>query len=118
MNPDNRKHPSIQSVGAVNVLKTSSSLIGESLNHCRQALHDSLANRCALIVLDLRDSPLINSEGLEFIVEAQRQCLARGGRLVLAEPQPLLAEILFITGVEQSVAVFTNLRAALGDFAK
>lgn len=109
---------SIQSVGSVSIIKASTSLAGDGLNQCRQSLDDCLAQRRALIILDLSDSPLINSQGLEFIVSAQEQCLSRGGKLVVAEPQTLCKEVLYITGVDKCVAVFDNIRSALGDFAR
>ena len=108
----------IQAIGAVSIIKASSSLVGDGLNQCRQELEDCLAQRRALIILDMSDSPLINSQGLEFIVKTQQECLSRGGKLVVAEPQALCQEILYITGVDQCVAVFDNIRNALGDFAR
>ncbi len=108
----------VQTVGAVSIIKASSSLAGDGLNQCRQSVDDCLAQRRALIILDMSDSPLINSQGLEFIINAQEGCLARGGKLVLAEPQALCAEVLYITGVDQCVAVYDNIRSALGDFAR
>ena len=108
----------IQTVGSVSVIKAANSLQGDSLQQCRRSLADCLDNRRSAIVLDLSESPLLSSEGLEFIVDAQQQCLARGGMLVLAEPQPLCAEILAITGVDECVSVFQDLRSALSDFTK
>lgn len=108
----------IHTIGAVSIIKAGTSLAGDGLNQCRQGLDDCLALRRALLILDLSDSPLINSQGLEFIVDAQEQCLSRGGKLVVAEPQALCREVLYITGVDQRVAVFDNIRNALGDFAR
>ena len=108
----------IQSVGSVSIIKAKNSLQGEGLAQCRKSIDDCFSKRRSLIVLDIGDSPLINSEGLEFIVDSQQKCLSRGGRLVVADPQPLCAEILSITGVQDCVAVFPDLRSALSDFAK
>lgn len=109
---------STQTVGSVNIIKARSSLASEGLNQCRKSLDDCLAQRRSFIVLDLSASPLINSEGLEFIVDSQHRCLAEGGRLVIAASQPLAAEILQITGVADCVGVFDDMRSALSDFAK
>lgn len=117
MSQQHSSSSSVQAVGAVRIIKASTSLAGDALNHCQQSVDDCLAQRRALIILDMSDCPLINSQGLEFIVTAQEACLARGGKLVLAEPQALCEEVLHITGVDQCVAVFDNIRAALGDFA-
>lgn len=108
----------VQNIGSVSVVKARSALSGECLSLCRQAFDDCLNNRRAFLVLDLQECPLIDSEGLEFIVDSQQSCLGRGGRMAIAEPQPLCEEILEITGVKEYVAVFSELRAALGDFAR
>lgn len=118
MSRDEVNMPGIQTVGSVSIIKTGDSLQGECLVQCRKSLDDCLVNRRSLIVLNLSESPLINSEGLEFIVDAQQQCLLRGGKLVVANPQPLCAEILYITGVDECVAVFDDVRTALAEFAK
>lgn len=108
----------VQTIGSVSIVKAQSSLQGDSLALCRKSIEDCFVERRSFIILDLSESALINSEGLEFIVDTQQKCLTRGGKLVVAEPQPLCAEILEITGVEDCVAVFKDLRSALSDFAK
>lgn len=108
----------IQNIGSVSVIKARNSLMGECLDQCRQGIEDCLMNRRTLLVLDIAECPLINSEGLEFIVDSQEKCLGRGGRLVIIEPQPLCDEILNITGITEYVAVFQDLRSALSDFAR
>lgn len=108
----------VQNIGSVSVIKARSALTGECLAMCKQAYEDCIANRRTSLVLDLHDSPLINSEGLEFIVDAQQGCLSRGGRLAVVEPQALCEEILSMTGVSDYVAVFSDMRSALTDFAR
>ena len=108
----------IQSVGSVSIIKAKNALIGECITHCRNSIDECLASRRPFIVLDLSESPLIDSEGLEFILDVQKLCLSRGGRLVVAAAQPLCEEVLQITGVDDCVAVFKDLRAALSDFAR
>lgn len=108
----------VQNIGAVSVVQARSSLVGECLAQCRQAVDDSLDNRRLFLVLDLTECPLVNSSGLEFIVDSQQRCLSRGGKLVVAGAQDLCREVLSITGVDERVAVFTCMRTALADFAK
>lgn len=108
----------VQTIGSVSVIKARNSLVGDCLAQCQRSVDECLSNRRPLIILDLGDSPIINSEGLEFITTSQQRCIARGGKLVVAQPQALCAEVLHITGVEDSVAVFADLRAALSEFAK
>ncbi len=108
----------VQNIGSVSVIKVRSPLQDDCLAKARSSLNDCLENRQFRLVLNLHECPLINSQGLEFIVDAQQECLARGGRLVLAEPQPLTSEILGATGVDERVAVYRDMRGALSDFAR
>lgn len=108
----------IQNIGTVSVVKARNSLLGDCLEQCRQYFQDLLANRRHRLVLDLSESPIVDSEGLEFIVDAQQTLLQRGGRMVIAEPQSLCREVLEITGVSEYVAIFDDRRVALGEFTK
>jgi len=108
----------VQTIGSINVVKVDRSLTGDCVQQCRQIFDGCLATQRVHLILELADAPLIDSTGLEFIMETQQSCLARGGRMVVAAPQPLCAEILEITGVAGCVGVFRDLRGALSDFAK
>ncbi|HBE69660.1 MAG TPA: hypothetical protein DDW52_16060 [Planctomycetaceae bacterium] len=108
----------VQTVGSVNVIKVRSALQDECLANARKTVQDCLDKRRFWLILNLHDCPLINSQGLEFIVDSQQDCLARGGRLVVAEPQPLTSEILGVTGIDEQVAVYRDMRGALSDFAR
>lgn len=109
---------SVQTIGAVSVIKVRSSLKEDCLGQARQILSDCFDKNCRLLIFNLNECPLIDSEGLEFIVDAQSDCLARGGKLVLAEPQPLCSEVLGVTGVDEHVAVYRDMRGALSDFSR
>ena len=109
---------SLQQVGSVNIIRVRSSFTGDAIQECRQQITDYLAQNQPFVVLNLNESGLINSEGLELIVDSQTKCLGRGGKLVVAEPQQLCAEILDITGVSDYVAVFPDMRSALSDFTR
>lgn len=108
----------VQTVGSVSIVKAPNSLVGENLTQCRKLIDDCFVGNRSFIILDMGESALLNSDALEFIVDTQQACLSRGGKLVIAESQPLCAEILSITGVEDCVAVFKDLRSALAEFAK
>lgn len=109
---------SIQTIGSVNVIQLRSALVDDSVQQCRQTITDILERRKNLLVLDMSESPLIDSEGLELIVDSQEACLNRGGRLALVDPQPLCREVLEFTGVSDFVEVYRELREALRDFAR
>jgi anti-anti-sigma factor len=108
----------VQTIGTINVVKVAGPLTGDAVKQYRQLLDHCLATQRVHVVLELADTPLIDSEGLEFIADAQQRCLTHGGRVAVAAPQPLCAEILEITGVDACIGVFCDLRSALSDFAK
>jgi anti-sigma B factor antagonist len=70
------------------------------------------------LVFDLSGIPLINSAGLELLLDVRDRCAARGGALVLAAPTPLCREILAATGLLGGIAVFDDAVSAAGSFAQ
>ncbi len=107
-----------QTIGAVNVINVRSTLQDDCLRQCKTSLEDLIQQNRRHIIINLHECGLLNSEALEFIVDAQQSCLDRGGKLVIAEPQSICAEILGITGIDQQVAVYRDMRSALADFAR
>ena len=108
----------VQHIGSVSVIKTRSAMVGDCIAQCRQAISDCFLDRRNQLILDMADSPIVNSEGLELIVDSQESCLSRGGKLVIVDPQPVCKEVLEITGVGEFIAVYEDLRQALSDFAR
>lgn len=108
----------VQRIGIVTVLKPQSALVGDCLNACRQQLNECLGAMRTRIVVDLSESSHVQSDGLEFLVESQQACLKQGGRLAISSPTELCADILDVSGLKECIAVFGDLRTALGDFAR
>jgi anti-anti-sigma factor len=108
----------VQKVGVVMVIKPQSALVGECLAACRRQLNDSLQSLKSRVIIDLSETTLIQSEGLEFLVDAQQSCLQQGGRLALAAPTELCADAIEISGLKECISLFSDLRSALGDFAR
>lgn len=68
------------------------------------------------VVLDLRKVPLIDSSGMELLLDLLDQFRSQGGSLKLLAPSPLVAEILAVTGVDRFFEVFSDEVAAVGSF--
>jgi anti-sigma B factor antagonist len=68
------------------------------------------------VVLDLQAVPLIDSAGLELLVDASESCHHRGGALKLAGPNGLCREIFAITGVGQYFEIFHDTGSAVRSF--
>jgi anti-anti-sigma factor len=70
------------------------------------------------VVLDLQNVPLIDSAGLELLLNVQDKYRQRGGALKLAVSNPLCAEILSVTGVGRHFEIFSESASAVGSFVQ
>lgn len=105
-------------LGAIDVIKAPATLSGSDCEQCASEIRNSVNRHRVRIVLDISNTALIDSKGLEMLLDCNETCLKRGGELVIAGPTPLCAEILDITGIEQELNCHKDLRSALGSFAK
>ena len=69
-------------------------------------------------MFDLQGVPLLDSQGLELLLDVQDRCGQRGGSLHLAAPAILCRDILVVTGVVEHFAVFDDVLSAVGSFAQ
>jgi anti-anti-sigma factor len=104
--------------GAVDVIEGDRPLGRDELAEPAALLDKCLASGQPRIVLDLKKVPLIDSAGLELLLDSSDRCRRRGGGIRLAEPNPLCREILRITGVAERIEVYPNCLSAVGSFAQ
>lgn len=104
--------------GAVQVVTGDSPLIGDQLQSLAPVLEACLAACPPRVVLDMESVPLVDSAGLECLLDLRDGCLARGGGLRLAAPNRLCRDILSITGVAEQIEVYPTMVAATGSFAQ
>jgi anti-sigma B factor antagonist len=64
------------------------------------------------ILLDLQDAAHIDSSGVSWLVHFHRRCRAAGGMLVLHSVPPAILAILKLLGMEQSLNLAADERAA------
>jgi anti-anti-sigma factor len=70
------------------------------------------------VVFDLTDVQLIDSSGLELLLDAQESFTRCGGQMKLVAPKGLCREILGVTGVGRRFEVFGDTSSAVGSFVK
>jgi len=70
------------------------------------------------IVLSLQEMPLIDSAGLELLLDLRDRCQQRGGTLHLAAPSALCREILSATQLAREFAIFDDVLTAVGSFSQ
>ena len=103
--------------GAIDLLSWKSSLIEAEIHDIEPAMARYLGTGQPRIVLNMESIPLIDSAGLEWLLDVQDICEGRGGAMKLCRPSTLCREILHITEVDQRFDVFDDVVAALGSFA-
>ncbi len=74
----------------------------------KDAVATSIAARHIKLVLDLASCPLINSSGIEALLDSQDQLLRLGGWLKLSNVPDLLAEVLEFCDVLSHIAVIES----------
>ncbi len=104
--------------GAVDVIRGSDPLDVDHVEALGKLLEACLNERQPYAVLNLEGTPLIDSAGLELLLDFNEQFRRVGGDLKLAAPNPLCAEILYATRVDENFEVFSDPLAAVGSFVR
>ncbi len=68
--------------------------------------------RPALIVVDLSQVSFLASMGIRTLLSAARALMRRGGRMVLASPQPLVQEVLKVADIDTLIPVYADVPSA------
>jgi anti-anti-sigma factor len=104
--------------GAVHVITGESSLTAECKPQIEELWATCLESGQPRLVFDMQSVPLLNSEGLELLLDLRDRCLKRSGGLQLASPNPLCRDILVATGLAAQIVIFDDLAAAVGSYSR
>jgi len=104
--------------GAVDVISGDDPLISEHLDEVAKLIDACQAQGQPRVVFDLKHVPLIDSAGLELLLDARDQCVQRGGLLQLAAPSQLCRDILSVTDADSQFMLFEDVISAVGSFAR
>ncbi len=104
--------------GAVDTISGSQPLTREYQSAFLNSVEGCFGNGQPRIVFDLSNVPLIDSVGLESLLEARDRCQKLGGCIVLARPNPLCRDILRINGIDKELNVYDDAIKAIGSFAR
>ncbi len=102
--------------GAINVVSGALPLSGDALDLLDSAFADCLNEGQPHAVLDLREVPLIDSGGLERLLDLRDSFQQKTGELKLAGANPLCHDILSVTGVASYFEVYPEVGQAVGSF--
>lgn len=106
------------SQGAVNVIRGDLPLTADHVQQVERLLQQCLNKGQPYAVLDLGKVPLVDSAGLELLLDFRDAFQQVGGTLKLAAPNPLCREILSITGLAESFDIFPEVLSAVGSFVR
>lgn len=104
--------------GAVDVISGDDPLTADFVSRVLPLLQECAARGQPHVVLDLERVPLLDSAGLEMLLDVQEEFQRRGGVLKLAGRNPLCREILTITGVAKHFEIYAELASAVGSFVQ
>ncbi len=104
--------------GAVDVISGGDRISGEHVAELSAVFESRLGNGQPQIVLDLQGIALIDSAGLELLLDFQEKCQRMGGALKLANAGALCREVLKATGVGARFEVFRDSGGAVRSFVQ
>ena len=102
--------------GAVDIVSGKEPLNEEYADALEQMIHPCLLGGQPKMVFNLQEVPLIDSRGLETLLDAHEMALQRGGQFLLAATNSLCQDILTATGLDRKMQVFDDLISAVGSF--
>ncbi len=104
--------------GAVDVIGGGDRISGEHVAELSAVLESRLGRGQPQIVLDLQGVALMDSAGLELLLDFQERCQRMGGVLKLANAGALCREVLKATGVGARFEVYRDSGGAIRSFVQ
>ena len=107
-----------QKLGAVDTIRGPDPLTLQNGKQFSAVLEECCREGQPRVVVDLEGVPLVDSAGLEMLLDFRDRLLERGGMLKLAGPNALCREILTVTGLAEQIEIFRDIQAAVASFAQ
>jgi anti-anti-sigma factor len=108
----------LEKQGAACVLRARAPIEAKHCEELKRTVLQGLGVGRPMLVVDFHDVPLIDSAGLETLVELREALEAKGGAVKLAAVNSLCADILRVTGVGLKFQQYPQVRQAVGSFAE
>ena len=104
--------------GAVDVISGGDRISGEHVAEVSAVVESGVERGQPQIVLDLQSIVVIDSAGLELLLDFQEKCQRMGGALKLANVGTLCREVLKATGVGARFEMFRDSGGAVRSFVQ
>jgi anti-anti-sigma factor len=108
----------LEKQGAVCVLRPKAPIEAKHCDEMKRTALQGLGSGRPMLVVDFHDVPLVDSAGLEALLDLRDAVEAKGGAMKLAAINPLCADILRVTGVGPRFEQHELVRGAVGSFAE
>jgi anti-sigma B factor antagonist len=108
----------VETQGAVDVVKPGCPLNDDAVSRLQETLAGLAFAGQPMVVLDMSQVPLVDSAGLEALLDARDLLRESGGTLKLAAVSPLCADVLRIAGISQLFETYHDAKAAVRSFVR
>jgi anti-anti-sigma factor len=102
--------------GAVDVVGGGDRISGDRVPELAAIFASCVERGQPRVVLDLHGIAVVDSTGLELLLQAHDDCQRMGGALKLANPGTLCSEVLKVTGVGARFEIFDDTGSAVRSF--
>lgn len=102
--------------GVVDLVSTTEPLIERQLHDHGDELRDVCRKNQPQVLLDMKHVPLLDSYGLEFLLNCRDSAIRNGGTFKLVGLNNLCQEIFRVTGVDAEFDVYENAVKGTGSF--
>jgi anti-anti-sigma factor len=104
--------------GAVDVISGGDRISGDYVAALATVIEGILQRGKPQIVLDMQGIALVDSAGLELLLDVQEKCQRMGGAIKLANLGALCREVLKATGVGAKMEIFRDSGGAVRSFVQ
>ena len=104
--------------GAVEVIAPEIALNQENIEQLTSVIDEKSFTGQPMVVIDMTDVPLVDSAGLEALLDFQQELRESAGTLKLAGLTQLCEDIFRVTGVAERFETFVDAKAAIGSFVR
>ena len=104
--------------GAIDIVCGDKPLITDNIGSLRRILEECVQDGQPRLVLDFRQVSLIDSAGIELLLDVRDACARRAGCIQLAALNPLCMDILRVTGAANHFEIYGDSVAAAGSFSQ
>lgn len=108
----------VESQGAVDVVNMQGPLTTDTVDDLQETLDSRLSEGQPMVVLNLTGVPLMDSAGLDALLDARDRISHLGGSVKLSGLTPLCEEVLRVTGVGSHFECHGGTKAAVGSFVQ